>query len=210
MSVNQWTDEEHSQAYLRRAATIPHRAEGEQALLELVPPSPTRVLDLGTGGGRLIDLLRSVRPGVPVVGVDFSPTMLEAVRARYAADATVEIVEHDLDRSLPPLGSFDLVVSSFAIHHLDDARKQALYAEVFSLLTPGGVFANLEHVASPTPELHDAFLHHMGTKPEDDDPSNKLAPVEAQLEWLRAIGFTQVDCFWKWRELALFAGTKPK
>jgi tRNA (cmo5U34)-methyltransferase len=210
MSVNQWTDAEHSQAYLRRAAAIPHRGEGEQALLELVPPAPTRVLDLGTGGGRLIDLVRSVRPGVPVVGVDFSPTMLEAVRERYADDATVEIVEHDLDRPLPQLGSFDPVVSSFAIHHLDDERKQALYAEVYEMLTPGSVFANLEHVASPTPELHDAFLHAMGTKPEDDDPSNKLALVEIQLEWLREIGFTQVDCFWKWRELALFAGTKPK
>jgi len=208
MTVNHWTDVEHSKAYLRRAATVPHRAEGEQVLLELLPTSPSRVLDLGTGGGRLIDLLRDARPGVAVVGVDFSPTMLEVVRERYGDDPTVDIVEHDLDQPLPALGTFDVVVSSFAIHHLADARKRALYAEVHELLAPGGVFVNLEHVASPTPELHTAFLHAMGTAPEDDDPSNQLTSVETQLEWLREIGYTQVDCFWKWRELALFAGTR--
>ena len=48
----------------------------------------------------------------------------------------------------------------------------------------------------------------MGTAPEDDDPSNQLAPVEDQLGWLREIGFDQVDCHWKWRELALLAGVR--
>jgi hypothetical protein len=39
--------------------------------------------------------------------------------------------------------------------------------------------------------------------------SNQLAPADVQLAWLRDLGFVGVDCFWKWRELPLLAGTKP-
>ncbi len=209
MTINRWPDVDHALAYLGKADTIPHRVEGEATLVELLPPAPARVLDLGTGDGRLLALVRTARPDVVGVGVDFSPPMLERARARFAGDAAVEIVEHDLDEPLPPLGSFDLVVSSFAIHHVVDARKRALYAEVFDLLHPGGTFLNLEHVASATPALHVDFLGVLGIAPADDDPSNQLAPVEPQLAWLREIGFVDVDCFWKWRELALLAGTRP-
>jgi SAM-dependent methyltransferase len=208
MSVNRWPDVEHALTYLARADRVPHRTEGEAALLEFVPEAPKRVLDLGTGDGRLLALVRTAREDVRGVALDFSPPMLERVRARFAEVDDVEVVEHDLDQPLPPLGTFDLVVSSFAIHHVDDVRKRALFAEVFDLLARDGVFLNLEHVASPTPELHRGFLDAMGTPPEEDDPSNKLAPVEAQLTWLRAAGFDQVDCHWKWRELALLGAAR--
>jgi SAM-dependent methyltransferase len=122
----------------------------------------------------------------------------------------VEIVTHDLEQSLPALGVFDAVVSSFAIHHLVHERKQQLYAEIWRVLNGGGVFCNLEHVASASAYGHARFLDAMGTAPEDEDPSNRLLDVQTQLEWLREIGFADVDCYWKWRELALLVGHKGR
>lgn len=116
------------------------------------------------------------------------------------------IVSHDFNNKLPSMGRFDAVISSFAIHHVVHPRKRELYEEIFNLLSPDGVFCNLEHVASPSPNLHMEFLEALSWP--EEDPSNKLLDVETQLAWLREIGFAEVDCHWKWRELAFFAGTK--
>lgn len=208
-AINEWTSPKHALAYLARADQIPHRTEGEAVLLEQVPRSAPRILDLGTGDGRLLALLKIDRPQSNCIALDFSPTMLAAARQRFADDSTVEVIEHNLDQPLPDLGEFNAVVSSFAIHHCTHERKRSLYAEVFDLLKPGGIFCNLEHVASSTPALHNKFLAAIGYTPEEEDPSNKLLDVETQLAWLREIGFTDVDCYWKWLELALLVGLKP-
>jgi tRNA (cmo5U34)-methyltransferase len=213
--LKEYNSAEHALAYLARADRIAHRTAGEAVVLELVPRGARRILDLGAGDGRLLALLRIDRPAARGVATDLSPTMLDAARARFAGDPLVDVVEHDLDAPLGALGAFgaagafDAVVSSFAIHHCSHARKRALYAEVFGLLAPGGVFYNLEHVSSPTPEQHAAFFAALGMSLEDEDRSNQLLDVETQVAWLREIGFAQVDCFWKWRELAVFGGVKP-
>src|SRR5579863_8615998 len=206
--VNLWTSTDHARDYLERADSISHRGEGESALLEFISGSTRRILDLGTGDGRLLALERQQHPETEAVALDFSETMLDAARKRFAGDSRVTVVAHNLDGPLPALGMFDAVISSFAIHHLVHERKRELYGEIYNLLNPGGVFCNLEHVASPTPHLHEEFLKGIGFTVETEDPSNKLLDVETQLGWLREIGFVDVDCHWKWRELALLAGKR--
>ena len=71
------------------------------------------------------------------------------------------------------------------------------------------MFCNLEHVASPTERLHRRFYAALGYPPDWEDPSNRLLDVETQLGWLRELGLDDVDCYWKWLEMALIVGVKP-
>lgn len=205
---NEWVTTEHALQYLDRAARVPHRGEGEAVLLEFVPMDVERVLDLGTGDGRLLALLRAERPNAEGVALDVSPAMLGGARERFRDDGKVRVLQHDLEEPLPDLGRFDAIVSSFAIHHVSDKRKRALYSEIHAALCLGGVFCNLEHVAPASTELHRRFLEAFGITEAEQDPSNQLVSVETQLGWLREIGFRDVDCHWEWLELALLAGVK--
>jgi hypothetical protein len=77
------------------------------------------------------------------------------------------------------------------------------------LLEPGGVFANFEHVASPTRRLHLGFFEAINEPIENEDPSDRTLDVQTQLEWLQALDFQDVDCYWKWLEMALLVAIKP-
>jgi ubiquinone/menaquinone biosynthesis C-methylase UbiE len=209
-TVSEWQTTEHALAYLAKADKLPHRTEAERVLLDQIPVGVKRVLDLGSGDGRTLALVKLSHPNVEGVALDFSEPMLQQAQKRFENDPSVKIVKHDFSLPLPDsLGSFNAVVSSIAIHHLTHERKKALYNEVFEMLNSGGVFCNLEHVSSSTNSLHLRFLKQVGQTPETEDPSNKLLDVETQLRWLREIGFVDVDCNWKWLELALLVGFKP-
>jgi tRNA (cmo5U34)-methyltransferase len=201
-----WRDPDHVDEYMTRISTLAPRRAGEDVLVEALPPDPRRVLDLGCGDGRLAARVLEARPSVDhVVGIDSSPPMLDLARARFDDDARVEIRSGDLRDPIGDLGGFDVIVSGFAIHHLDHARKRNLFGEVAGQLRPTGLFANLEVVASATPELHRTFLDAIG-RPVDD-PEDQLADVESQLTWMRDAGLDQVDCLWRWRGFALLVGS---
>jgi tRNA (cmo5U34)-methyltransferase len=209
-NYSEWQTVEHALSYLARADKLPHRTEGERVLLEQIPKNAHRILDLGTGDGRILALAMLNRPTAEGLALDFSEPMLEQVRKRFQKDNRIGIVKHDfsLPLEVSELGKLDAVVSSLAIHHLTNKRKKQLYEEIFGILNPGGVFCNLEHVCSPSQAIHMKFLVQVGQTPETEDPSNKLLDVGTQLQWLRQIGFTDVDCYWKWLEIALLVGFK--
>jgi SAM-dependent methyltransferase len=141
---SEWQTVDHAFAYLVRADKLPHRIEGEKILLDQISPNVKRILDLGTGDGRLLSLVLLHNPSAEGIALDFSEPMIAQANKRFANNERVKIVKHDFSDPLPEsLGSFDAVVSSLAIHHLTDPRKKQLYTEVFNHLNSEGVFCNL-------------------------------------------------------------------
>jgi trans-aconitate methyltransferase len=219
---------------------IPFAAEQIDVMLRVVAArgAPVRrVADLGCGDGVLTRSLLAAYPAAAATLVDFSEPMLTAARARLvdrvppprfvAADLAHPVWVETVAAGTP----FDVVVSGYAIHHLPDTRKRTLYGEIFALLAPGGMFVNIEHVASRSAwieaisdaamidslhafhttrgagksreQIADEYVHR------PDKAANILALVEAQCDWLRALGFVDVDCFFKVFELAVFGGRRP-
>jgi SAM-dependent methyltransferase len=238
MTAEVWKRRDVATAFLdERSLLIPDRQRQLEVLLRLLrsgPHEPRRVLDLGTGDAVLLATALEAFPEATGVGLDFSPPMLERARQRLAPfGGRAATAEADLGYPAwrqAVTGPFDAVVSGFAIHHLPDERKRALYREVFELLADGGVFVNCEHVSSPTASVErlfdDAMSEHLWRRRKErgedvrleqvrkeflerpDRAANILAPVEEQCRWLREIGFRDVDCYWKYFELAVFGGRR--
>ncbi len=175
-------------------------------LLEALPEHVERFIDLGTGDGRLIALVKNRFPDARAIGFDSSAPMLARAAGRFNGDPAVELRRHDLSVPLPDLPPADAIVSGLAIHHVDDERKRTLFGEIHAVLRPGGVFANLELVASATPELHERFRREIGRA--EDDPADRLADLFKQMRWLHESGFEEVDCHFKWLELALVVAAR--
>lgn len=200
-----WHDQAKVGEYLGRVGRLEARLAGEVALAEALPAEPRSVLDLGCGDGRLAALVADRCPTIErIVAVDASPPMLAAARERFATDARASVLEGDLHDPVGSYGTFDVVVSGFAIHHVEHDRKRSLFAEIAASLTPGGTFANLEVVPMSTPAL-EAEFHRRIDRPSGD-PEDRCAPVEDQLTWMREAGLVEVDCLWRWWGFALLVG----
>jgi len=239
MTTDVWKRPEVAAAFLDRVSVhIPDRAKQLEVMfraLALGARAPRRILDVGAGDGLILASALEAFPEAEGIAVDFSPHMLEQARIRLGKfGARASVREGDL--ASPGWradlgGGLDAVLSSFAIHHLPHERKRALYGEVYDLLAPGGIFLNLEHVSSATERVeglfNDAMIDHLYASrrargeectrervrqdfiDRPDRAANILAPVDEQCAWLREIGFRDVDCFWKYFELAIFGGVRP-
>lgn len=195
-------------------------------------------LDLGCGDGILGAVVLGEYPSAHGVLADFSEPMLAQAREQLK-DYAGQLAFENLDYGDPAwvnrmqmYGLFDAVVSGYSIHHQPDARKRAVYEEIFSLLKPVGWFINIEHVSSEAQINIDLFENHYssvrhamekqngGTRTFEevrqeyatrpDKAANILSPVELQCDWLREIGYEEVDCYFRIYELAVFGGRKPK
>lgn len=206
---SKWLSSNRVIDYLNRIDNIPHRTEGESVLFEFISNRTKRILDLGSGNGRLIKLLKKRIPKVHSIAIDFSPHMLTELRREFSNDETVSIVEHDLNHKLPSnLGKFDAIISSFAIHHLTHKRKKEVYSDIFSILNSGGIFCNLDHISSNSIKLKQYFRKAMIREPVNKEHEKRLTNINIQVRWLKEIGFVDVDCYWRWLEFALLIGFK--
>lgn len=198
---------------------------------------PIRVLDLGTGYGAVTAIILALYFRAEVICVDGSEAMIQHARTQLAMHAEhVQLLHRDLadptwQKDIS--GPFHAAVSAIALHHLTDERKQQLCREVFALLIPGGLFINDDVVeAPPFFQEHFSSLADRAIQAQEKERTGEVrsieeiraertarmrpagrqshvAPLNAQLEWWRAAGYTSVDCYWKFLNFAIFGGVKP-
>jgi tRNA (cmo5U34)-methyltransferase len=181
--------------------------------LRLVEGEPRRVLDLGAGTGLLSARIRVAHPAVELTLLDGAPAMLDHARRRFGDSA--RYIHGDLNDPIPE-GDWDAIVSALAIHHLSDPDKRDLFARIHQALQPGGVFVNAEQVAGPNSWLEHAYSawHRdcaiaLGCQPEEWHAAedrmrlDRCCDLESQLDWLREIGFSDVDCLFKQHRFAV-------
>lgn len=142
------------------ATMHPNRAKMVQIALEVLPfsrESPIHALDVGIGTGYFTEQFLRVFSQGSVVGVDGAKTMIDLAKTRLGRLASqVEMRAADF-RRLDQLGfqdaAFDVVYSSFALHHLNRAEKRDVIAQSLRLLREGGWFLNADLVVADSPHV---------------------------------------------------------
>jgi SAM-dependent methyltransferase len=197
-------------------------------------PSPGLFVDLGCGDGVLGKQLLVHWPDSNGIFIDYSEPMLQEARKKlweYKSRSRFHLLDFSNKEWINHIDSsqkIDAVISGFSIHHIEDDKKIQVYRDIYHLLKPGGLFLNLEHVASPDNHLEKMFdeifidslcsFHQKNNSPltrqkimekyynREDQVLNKTVLVETQCDWLREIGYERVDCYFKLFEIALFGG----
>ena len=180
------------------------------------------VLDLGAGTGIFTSFLLQKYPDAKVTLIDMADEMLEVARQRFKGNGNIKYITADYSRYEFP-GTFDVVISAMSIHHLTDAAKRRLFAKMYGLLNPGGIFVNAEQVLGETPEL-DVLYRKLweesirnGGVPKKEIRAwkerlklDREATAGAQARWLKKAGFAQVGCSYKYFKFAVVFGAKAK
>jgi len=194
-------------------------------------------IDIGAGDGILSHLILDKFKNSKGCLIDFSQPMIEAANKRLNEYLDrIKIIDADIsnsnwqDKFNDDFKAVDLIVSGYCIHHLPHGRKYEIYQEIYNRLSSNGIFINVEHVASKSSwgeKVSDALFidsaysyemkqNNIISKEEisniyhnrPDKKDNILLSPETQCEWLREIGFKNVDIYFKIFELAVFAGIK--
>ena len=118
-------------------------------------------LDLGCGDGFLGRFIYELYPDSKGVFLDISQEMIDKAMEKSLKGSTEFIVqdfgEDNWMSAINSTEKFDLIISGYAIHHIENDRKKRLYIDIYNLLKPDGIFLNLEHVSSPTERIEELF-----------------------------------------------------
>jgi len=223
MSIKEIFDAGADQYDRQRRMVIPCFNDFYQTAIDLIPFNGSdsfKFLDLGAGTGLLTAFIISVFPNATVTLMDLSEKMLEKARERFSSNKRVNFLIWDYSHSTLP-EEYNLIVSAMSIHHLSDNEKKSLYQRAFDALKREGAFINADLVKGETDNIeqkyHDMWMNwiqeaglseHELSGIIDRMKYDKPSLISDQLQWLREIGFQDVDCYYKYFNFAVYSGRK--
>ena len=213
---------DHYTEYIQRC--VPRYAEMQWAILHYIPNDlkPKRILDLGCGAGNLTDLIIEKYPDAEIHMVDISEEMINKCELKYKDNPKIRAHCMDFRKLKFEMGSFDLVLSSISIHHINDEDKYILFWNINHLLGPDGIFSYSDQFSGGNDEI---YLKHIATWKEEtlkmgttevewqmwmdhQDRHDYHTTLEKQLGFFKKAGFQQVDCVWRYLLWTVVIGIK--
>ena len=175
--------------------SLPDREDRFTALIDAVEEGTSRpdpvVLDIGCGPGSLAIRLLDRLPGATVIGIDADPVSLALGRAAYSGRSGLRFM--DLDLRAPGwsgrlgLGRrADAAVSTTALHWLPEQDLRAMYAELATVLCPGGLLLNGDHFAVDAKETPTLARLDLALRQREDLRRFPGGHSESWLAWWEA------------------------
>lgn len=212
-SVQSFYDQLSSQYTDLIGKCVPRYGELMYNMFHYIPEDckPKRILDLGCGTGNLTDQILKYYPEAEIDALDISEDILKESQKRFMSQPNVRYIQADFrDMHLAP-GSYDLILSTIAIHHLQDDDKVNLYRDIFQALTPGGLFIFADQTSGITDEIYQKHIARwkeeafkLGSTQENWDmwmahqkEHDFHSPVNWHLKQLDHAGFGEIDVIWK-------------
>jgi tRNA (cmo5U34)-methyltransferase len=172
---------------------------------------PEKILDLGCGTGNLTAAALQYYPGTQINALDISAEILDECRTRFTGHNNIYYHQQNFSSLNFADGSFDLIISAIAIHHLADVDKVKLYTKVKQLLKPGGIFCFADQTSGATDQIYQKHMTRwkneafaLGSSQQNwdmwmqhQDAHDYHAPTVWHLDELRKAGFEVVDVIWK-------------
>ncbi len=169
-------------------------------------------MELGVGTGTLTASILAAFPHARLTGIDLSPRMIARAREKLRPYRDrVSLVAGDLGAFQE--GTYDVVLSALAIHHLADADKWRLFRRVHRSLTPGGYFGDADDHLPEDPIFDSRYteiatrLQRAGaaaggwTSPQavwhDHERFDHPSTLSAELAALERAGFRHVGVPWR-------------
>jgi tRNA (cmo5U34)-methyltransferase len=193
---------------------VPRYPEMLWAIFQYVPKGlkPKRILELGCGTGNLSELIVKTYPNAEKTLVDISEEVISQCKNRLEGNNRIEYCQADINDLDFSADSFDLIVSSITIHHLQDHEKELLFGKAFNWLTNEGVFTYADQFAGATKEIYDnhmnlwhQFVLNSGCEEDEwqiwmkhQDEHDYHATAADQIEWLKKANFSSIDITWRY------------
>jgi tRNA (cmo5U34)-methyltransferase len=212
-SVQSFYDQLSSQYTNLISKCVPRYGELMYNMFHYIPEdyNPKRILDLGCGTGNLTEQVLKHYPEAEIDALDLSEEILKESQKRFMSQPNVRYIQADFRAMHLAPGSYDLVLSSIAIHHIPDEDKIKLYQDIFQALTPNGLFIFADQTRGITDDIYKKhFLRWkeeafgLGSTQENWDmwmehqnAHDFHTPVNWHLQQLEAAGFKEVDLIWK-------------